>query len=139
MYQLGFALLDEEPTTVIRIGGRLHRLDGVIGEAGGRTLDEIIADWPAWRSRIGRIPGAASDVPALDEANLNWLPPLARPPKLICIGTNYADHIAEMGCTTCRASPTRSSSRRRCSPGRAPPSRCRGRRAWWIGMPSWPW
>lgn len=25
------------------------------------------------------------------------MPPLARPPKLICIGTNYADHIAEMG------------------------------------------
>ncbi len=31
----------------------------------------------------------------LDEAAIEFLPPLLRPPKIICVGLNYADHTAE--------------------------------------------
>lgn len=31
----------------------------------------------------------------VDVASLKWLPPLSRPPKIICIGLNYADHSKE--------------------------------------------
>jgi acylpyruvate hydrolase len=31
----------------------------------------------------------------LDEADLTLLPPLSRPPKIICVGLNYADHTKE--------------------------------------------
>lgn len=31
----------------------------------------------------------------VDPAGLKFLPPLSRPPKIICVGLNYADHTAE--------------------------------------------
>lgn len=31
----------------------------------------------------------------VDAENVVFLPPLARPPKIICIGLNYADHTKE--------------------------------------------
>ena len=34
---------------------------------------------------------------ALDAASVRWLPPVARPEKILCVGANYFDHIAEMG------------------------------------------
>lgn len=30
-----------------------------------------------------------------DPANVHFLPPLARPPKIVCVGLNYADHTKE--------------------------------------------
>jgi 2-keto-4-pentenoate hydratase/2-oxohepta-3-ene-1,7-dioic acid hydratase in catechol pathway len=35
--------------------------------------------------------------PAIDLSTTRLGPPIARPPKLICIGLNYADHAAESG------------------------------------------
>lgn len=33
----------------------------------------------------------------IDPAAVEWLPPLARPGKILCVGLNYADHTAESG------------------------------------------
>lgn len=33
----------------------------------------------------------------LDEASITFLPPVARPPKIICVGLNYRDHTSETG------------------------------------------
>ena len=33
--------------------------------------------------------------PILDTGSIDWLPPLARPGKILCIGLNYSDHAAE--------------------------------------------
>lgn len=33
----------------------------------------------------------------IDPAAVEWLPPLARPGKIVCVGLNYADHTAESG------------------------------------------
>ncbi len=51
-------------------------------------------------ARLGAHGGGKGDLPlqcwaALDEARL--LPPLPRPPKVICLGRNYRDHIEEQG------------------------------------------
>lgn len=35
--------------------------------------------------------------PPLDPAAMQWLPPVAQPSKIICVGLNYADHSAESG------------------------------------------
>lgn len=35
--------------------------------------------------------------PEVDPAEIDFLPPLARPGKVICLGLNYADHAAEGG------------------------------------------
>jgi acylpyruvate hydrolase len=34
---------------------------------------------------------------AVDEASLTFLPPVARPPKIVCLGLNYKDHAEESG------------------------------------------
>ena len=33
----------------------------------------------------------------IDPGAVEWLPPLARPGKIVCVGLNYADHTAESG------------------------------------------
>jgi acylpyruvate hydrolase len=37
----------------------------------------------------------ASERPAIDPATVSFLPPLIAPPKIICVGLNYADHTKE--------------------------------------------
>ena len=34
---------------------------------------------------------------AIEHPNVRWLPPLARPGKIICVGRNYLEHIREQG------------------------------------------
>ena len=37
----------------------------------------------------------ASGLPAVDPASVSFLPPILTPPKIICVGLNYADHTKE--------------------------------------------
>src|SRR5882672_2377640 len=37
----------------------------------------------------------AAGLPAVDPASVNFLPPILTPPKIICVGLNYADHTKE--------------------------------------------
>jgi 2-keto-4-pentenoate hydratase/2-oxohepta-3-ene-1,7-dioic acid hydratase in catechol pathway len=36
-----------------------------------------------------------AQAPVIDAASITYLPPLAHPPKIICVGLNYADHTRE--------------------------------------------
>ena len=38
-----------------------------------------------------------ADAPPIDSARMEYLPPFPAPPKIICLGLNYADHAAEGG------------------------------------------
>jgi acylpyruvate hydrolase len=38
-----------------------------------------------------------ADAPTLDAGKIEYCPPLPAPPKIICLGLNYADHAAEGG------------------------------------------
>jgi 2-keto-4-pentenoate hydratase/2-oxohepta-3-ene-1,7-dioic acid hydratase in catechol pathway len=40
---------------------------------------------------------ALADAPKLDGGQIEYLPPFPTPPKIICLGLNYADHAAEGG------------------------------------------
>jgi len=73
----------------------LDRLDGKLpGDIG-----PLLGEWDFWlpvlKDRVRDAGEFASR--GLDTGNLVFLPPIARPGKLICIGANYHDHIAEMG------------------------------------------
>jgi 2-keto-4-pentenoate hydratase/2-oxohepta-3-ene-1,7-dioic acid hydratase in catechol pathway len=37
--------------------------------------------------------------PEIDERTIEWLPPLAAPGKIVCVGLNYVDHSLESGFT----------------------------------------
>lgn len=69
------------------------------------SLLEVIEDWSYWNETLTQVVNtlfanrsehAFADA-LIREEELQWLPPLMYPRKLICIGTNYRDHIAEMG------------------------------------------
>ena len=69
------------------------------------SLLEVIEDWPYWNETLAQIVNTLfanrseqTFTHALVRSEeLQWLPPVMYPRKLICIGTNYRDHIAEMG------------------------------------------
>jgi 2,4-diketo-3-deoxy-L-fuconate hydrolase len=67
--------------------------EGVYTAPESLTMMQVIADWENWRPRLERLSGNGAE--QLSPGQLRWLPPLM-PQKLICVGTNYTDHIAEM-------------------------------------------
>lgn len=75
---------------------------GALTEAGVRDLGEL-SRAPAASLRIALESGEfdalmsrAEDAPLLRHSEVELLPPIANAGKIICIGLNYADHIAEM-------------------------------------------
>lgn len=71
-------------------GTRAVRLDDDVAvETGHADVGELLAD-PNWRDL--RADGPRHDVATLDYETL-----IPRPDKVICVGLNYKDHIAEMG------------------------------------------
>jgi acylpyruvate hydrolase len=64
----------------------------VFGNAALSDVDALIA--------TGTLADAAAQVAkgeVVDMATVNYLPPLVRPPKIICLGLNYRDHAEESG------------------------------------------
>lgn len=55
-------------------------------------LDELIASGTEALMAVGRARGTGA---LIDPGDVEFLPPLARPGKILCIGLNYADHTAE--------------------------------------------
>jgi 2-keto-4-pentenoate hydratase/2-oxohepta-3-ene-1,7-dioic acid hydratase in catechol pathway len=65
------------------------------GTAIASDMAELIARWPELEGKVRGLADAAADVIPLDQVRL--LAPIARPGKIMAIGLNYADHIAETG------------------------------------------
>ena len=63
------------------------------GLAGG--MIDLIARWPTIEGEVRRIAAVAAD--AIPLAGVTLLAPVPRPGKIMAIGLNYADHIAESG------------------------------------------
>lgn len=49
----------------------------------------------AGKEGLERAAAQAASAPVLDPAGLEYLPPLADPPKIVCVGMNYQDHADE--------------------------------------------
>jgi acylpyruvate hydrolase len=78
----GFAAVDE-----FAAAGGAPDLGGL------HDVGELYARGPA---AVGRLRELASDAqPRIDQASARYAPPVLRPGKIICVGLNYADHIAE--------------------------------------------
>jgi ureidoglycolate lyase len=86
-------------------GGTEKRL-GVMGKAGlidvrraipnaPKTMMELAGSWDNWRSEFERISGHDEGVP-----QAKFHAPIPRPGKIMAIGLNYADHVAESGMKT---------------------------------------
>lgn len=60
-----------------------------------RDMTDAIARWEQLRSEFSRLENSAEGWRALSEVRLHA--PIPRPGKMLAIGLNYADHIAETG------------------------------------------
>jgi acylpyruvate hydrolase len=75
-------------------GHRAVRIDGDEAvETGHRCVGELLADGD-WRTVA-----ATADGPRHDAATLDYATLVPHPEKVICVGLNYLDHIAETGRT----------------------------------------
>lgn len=54
-------------------------------------LSVLLQD-PDWRSRVTRL---SKEAPAMSLDGIRYLPPFRTSEKILCVGLNYADHIAE--------------------------------------------
>ena len=103
-FQLGTALAAGQETVVVMTEGRLYPLDRLLAAAGldpapvGAGLSEMLENWAAWLDRIKRAVGGTrlSSVEPLPVDGIAWLPPVRRPRKLVCMGTNYSGHAKEV-------------------------------------------
>jgi 2-keto-4-pentenoate hydratase/2-oxohepta-3-ene-1,7-dioic acid hydratase in catechol pathway len=104
MYRLAVVEGDGGAMVVVERGGRAVPLGDIL--AGDdlarlenrvpRDLMPLIEDWATWRAILPARAAAARFGDGLAAGSLRFLPPIALPRKLICIGANYYDHIAEM-------------------------------------------
>jgi 2,4-didehydro-3-deoxy-L-rhamnonate hydrolase len=101
-WRLGTVCGDTASRTVLEIDGGLYELDGLLAGAGvraptpGTAMRELLGAWGAWRPILAAV-AQAPDAEPLAADDLEWLPPVPNPSKIICAGANYGDHLAEMG------------------------------------------
>ena len=72
-----------------------------IAELGGElpaTMIELIASWSSHKDEVAR--AAASSRVRYQLNDVHLLAPVPKPQKILAIGLNYADHIAETGAAT---------------------------------------
>jgi 2-keto-4-pentenoate hydratase/2-oxohepta-3-ene-1,7-dioic acid hydratase in catechol pathway len=96
-YRLATALVGSAAVPAAVVGDRVIALDALPGVRAPGELAAVLADWPHWRDVLAD--GVSRLDPAAEELHPDgWGVPVA-PPKLVCIGVNYHDHLAEMGGT----------------------------------------
>jgi len=104
-WRLGTARTSGAVRPIIEIAGSVYALEplleGATGavHAGPVTVLSLLQDWDTWLPALRRAPAAAVTRAAspLPAADVEWRPPVDLPGKLICAGTNYVDHLREMG------------------------------------------
>jgi 2-keto-4-pentenoate hydratase/2-oxohepta-3-ene-1,7-dioic acid hydratase in catechol pathway len=83
----------------MRLVSYLH--DGQV--RAGVRVDDRVHELPRSMTMAGALAAGATgldgwaDEPAVALAEVTLLPPVPQPPKIICVGLNYADHAAETG------------------------------------------
>lgn len=93
-YKLGTAVVAGKDTPVILVEGRVYTLAEVVGAAAPQSIFDVLQEWSRWRAALDAAANPSS--PGLDPDALNYRSPIVAPRKVICIGINYRDHLAEM-------------------------------------------
>ncbi len=115
-YQLGTALVSGKQSIILASQEKFFDLRSLLQKVKAHntlslevrelpaSLLELVEDWAYWNEKLVQVVNAVfancsvQEVSgSLSQDELQWLAPLLYPRKLICIGTNYRDHIAEMG------------------------------------------
>ncbi|HMI20611.1 MAG TPA: fumarylacetoacetate hydrolase family protein [Sphingomonas sp.] len=103
MYRLAVVRSGDRDTTVVEQDGRLLPVATLLGDTATLgALDDLaplLQDWARWSNALDAAVATAGErfrSEGSPAADARFRPPLKAPGKLICIGANYHDHIAEM-------------------------------------------
>lgn len=107
-YRLATVQTDSGPSVIVECNGRALPLIDILdasdlAQLGGKApgdLMPLLENWEMWDATLKVRADAATATFAnkgVSPDTLEFLPPIALPRKLICIGANYHDHIKEMG------------------------------------------
>jgi 2,4-didehydro-3-deoxy-L-rhamnonate hydrolase len=90
--RVGVARIDGAEEVVAAYGERVVSLTAALGWDSGPRTAELIGRWDELAPRLAEI---GETGPALEAEGLEWSAPVM-PSKLLCVGANYSDHLAEM-------------------------------------------
>lgn len=94
-YKLGTGLISGRPSPLVLVEERIYTLADVLRDDAPATLLDVFANWRRFDTAIGEgVEQLASG--GADPTSIQYLTPIAFPPKVICIGVNYHDHLREM-------------------------------------------
>lgn len=95
MFRLGTVRTRDGSVAVVEADGTIYDLSSLLGRSIA-TVDALLVEWDDTLDRIARTLESGEGTP-LAVAYEQFECPIASPRKVICIGINYRDHIAEMG------------------------------------------
>ena len=103
MYRLAVIKDMQCQRVLVEKSGRFFELDAVVGsdaieKIGGppKDLQPILANWRHWDDLLAACTEQLSDDCGHEITDFAFMPPVTAPGKIVCIGANYHDHIAEM-------------------------------------------
>lgn len=106
VFRLAVVRTDAGDEVMVERAGKLLPLSDVVGADALDTiagppedLAPLLSNWRAWDSWLAEAApdlGPKFDETGLDAGGQQFRPPLSAPGKILCIGANYHDHIAEM-------------------------------------------
>ena len=82
------------PSVAVIQGSEMVLLDEVLPGA-PRDVRTLISEWAEWESAISAATHDEADAAWRSHASVRWLPPVI-PGKILCVGSNYHDHVEEM-------------------------------------------
>lgn len=97
-YKLGTGIVDGVAHPLVLSGGQIFLLCALLGREAERSLEAVLDRWSVMEGKIGAALERVSG-PAVSEEDVTFAAPLSNPRKVICIGTNYHDHLREMKVT----------------------------------------
>ena len=96
-YKLGVGLIEGRAVPIALVGASVVTLEELLGADAPAGLMEAFADWPRFDPLIEA--AAATVTGGRSAETIEFLSPVPNPRKVICIGANYRDHLAEMKVT----------------------------------------
>lgn len=94
-YKIGSGLVDGVKQPILLIENCVYTLEQIQGSQARSSLEDVFTNWDS-------VDGALTESPypdpktALKDHQFEICTPIANPRKIVCIGTNYHDHLKEM-------------------------------------------
>ena len=98
MVKLGVCVSSERPVLVTEESGTLREVMLNVDSVSVEDTIEAIVSGTGTTGLLNE-KELGGEVGTVGDHSLNWLPPIPRPGKILCVGLNYANHAIETGKT----------------------------------------